>query len=59
VEDWSFVIELLQAHGALEECRSRALASAERALEQLEGMRPSVFLEGLRQAVQYAVTRSH
>jgi octaprenyl-diphosphate synthase len=58
-DDWSFVIELLQTHGALEECRSRALASAERALKQLEGIRPSVFLDGLRQAVDYAVTRSH
>ena len=58
-DDWSFVIDLLQAHGVLEECRSRALALAERALKQIEGIRPSIFLDGLRQAVDYAVTRSH
>ena len=56
---WSFVLELLTTHGALEECRSRALASAERALTRIEGMRPSAYVEGLRQAVHYAVARSH
>lgn len=57
--DWRFVIDLLKERNALDECRASALASAERALEELDGIAPSVFLDGLKRAVHYAVTRSH
>jgi octaprenyl-diphosphate synthase len=58
-DDWSFVLDLLVTHDALEECRSDALVSAGRALKRLDGIPDSPFLEGLRRAVRYAVTRSH
>ncbi len=58
-EDWVFVLELLHSRGALEECRQTALAAAQRAIERLEPLRPSAYLAGLRQAVDYAVTRIH
>ena len=59
LDDWSFVGELLAVHGTLEECRSRAFMSADRALKIIEGLPPSAYLDGLRQAVHYAVARSH
>lgn len=58
-EDWSFVLDLLRAYGALDDCREMALASARRAVERLESFDPSPFLAGLRQSVDYAVTRIH
>ena len=58
-QDWGFVLELLTSQGALEECRTAAIEAAERALRQLEGLPASPYLDGLRRAVQYAVTRSH
>ena len=58
-EDWRFVLEFLRVHGALDECRQVALASAQDALRQLDGFPASGYLTGVHQAVEYAVTRSH
>ena len=58
-EDWSFVLDLLATTGALEECRHAAQGFAQQALDRLAGMPPSRYLDGLHQAVDYAVKRSH
>lgn len=58
-EDWRFVLELLRSHAALEECREVAQACAARAVARLDAFPPSIYLDGVRQAVDYAVTRSH
>ncbi len=57
--DWRFVLELLATSGSLEECRDAAHGFAQQALARLEGLPPSPHLDGLRQAVDYAVKRSH
>ncbi|MBM3286451.1 MAG: polyprenyl synthetase family protein [Candidatus Eisenbacteria bacterium] len=58
-EDWRFVLELLASTGALEECRRTALDLAGQAVGRLDGFNPSPYLDGLREAVEYAVKRSH
>ncbi len=58
-EDWLFVLELLRGHAALEECREIAQTCATRAVGRLDGYPASTYLTGVRQAVDYAVTRSH
>jgi octaprenyl-diphosphate synthase len=58
-DDWRFVLELLRTHAALEDCRDVAQACAARAIARLDGLPPSVYAAGVRQAVDYAVTRSH
>lgn len=58
-EDWIFVLGLLRTYDALDDCRQIALESAKRAVERLDAFRPSPYLAGLRQAVDYAVTRIH
>jgi octaprenyl-diphosphate synthase len=58
-DEWVFVLKLLRDYGALEECRTVALASADRAIARLAEFDESPYLAGLRQAVEYAVKRSH
>jgi octaprenyl-diphosphate synthase len=58
-DDWTFVLDLLHASGAVEECRRVAHAAAGRALDQIRHFPESPYLEGVRQAVEYAVARSH
>ncbi len=58
-EDWRYVLDLLEGKGALDACRAEAITAADRALKRLEDLPASPYLEGLRQAVHYAVTRSH
>ncbi|MBD3162727.1 MAG: hypothetical protein GF346_10105 [Candidatus Eisenbacteria bacterium] len=58
-DDWKFVIALLDRHGTLDECRASAMEAADRALSKLDRFSASVYLDGLREAVRYAVARSH
>ena len=58
-DDWKFVIALLDRHGTLEECRTIAIDAADEALARLGRFPPSLYLEGLREAVRYAVARNH
>ncbi|MFB3909869.1 MAG: polyprenyl synthetase family protein [Candidatus Eisenbacteria bacterium] len=58
-EDWQFVRGLLDRTRALDECRDTAASLAGKALARLDGLPADPLMTGLRQAVDYAVTRSH
>jgi octaprenyl-diphosphate synthase len=57
--DWAFVRSLLSSTGALQECRETAHGLADSALARLADFPASTSLDGLREAVHYAVKRSH
>lgn len=58
-DDWTFVLGLLKSTGAVDDCRATSLRLADAALACLEELPRSGAVDGLREAVHYAVKRSH